>query len=114
MTSLTLFGGGTFSPELGSVIVGGNAEANTAVLSRDGLFGRRELLVPAWLLGGLKVFRSLSTSAFAFEAAPAADTLCVGRISSLSRLGRLGLLVLVDIVREQGAEESGRFRFSDG
>ncbi|KAF0639958.1 hypothetical protein FPSE5266_11080 [Fusarium pseudograminearum] len=77
MTSLNLRGGGVFSPELGSVIGGGAAEASTAMLSRDGLFARRELLVPASLLGGLKAVLSLSTSALAFEAALAADTLWI-------------------------------------
>lgn len=33
-------------PELGSVIGGGDAEASTAILSREGLFALRELLVP--------------------------------------------------------------------
>ncbi|EKJ68750.1 hypothetical protein FPSE_11081 [Fusarium pseudograminearum CS3096] len=80
MTSLNLRGGGVFSPELGSVIGGGAAEASTAMLSRDGLFARRELLVPASLLGGLKAVLSLSTSALAFEAALAADTLWSVRV----------------------------------
>ncbi|KAI1676015.1 hypothetical protein KJE20_14403 [Pyrenophora tritici-repentis] len=113
MTSLTLRGGGVFSPEPGSVI-GGDVEAHTAMLSRDRLFAQQGLLVPAWLLGGLKVFLSLSMSALVFKAAPAADTLWVGRTSvSVSRLGRLGLVVRADIVQVTGADVT-RFRFRDG
>jgi hypothetical protein len=44
MTSVTLVGGGSFSSELGSVIVGGHAVTSTAMLSRDGLFTRRGFL----------------------------------------------------------------------
>lgn len=98
MTFLTLCGGGVFSPELGSVIVGGDAEANTVMLSREGLFARRELLMLVWLPGGLKVFVSLSMSALELEAAPTADALWAGRTSiSVSRLGRLGLVLRADI-----------------
>jgi hypothetical protein len=114
MTSLTLRGGGVFSPELGRNIVGGDADANTAMLLRNGLFARRGLLLLAWLPGGLKVLLSLSISALALEAAPATDTLWIGRTSaSVSRLGRLGLVLRADIVYAQGVEEIVRFRFSD-
>jgi hypothetical protein len=115
--SQTLRGRGAFSPELDSVVVGGVAEASTAILSRDGLSGRRRFLVPVWLPGGLKVFRSLSTNALVVEIAAAADTLLIGRASvSLARLGRLAwyFVVPVDIVRRQGADEVRHFRFSDG
>jgi hypothetical protein len=77
MISLTLCGGGVFSLELGSTIVGGVEEASTVMLSQDGLFGRRGLLVLAWLLDGLKVFLSLSISVLAFEAEEAAGRLWV-------------------------------------
>jgi len=46
MTFLTLTGDRFFRPGFGSVVVGGHAEAKMAVLSRDGLFGRRRLLAP--------------------------------------------------------------------
>lgn len=108
-------GGGFFRPELGSVIVGGYAEAKMAILSRDGLFGRRGLLAPLWLSSGLKVFLSLSNSALALEPAPAADMLWTGRISLLlSRLSRLGLDVRADMVQVQSVDEGSRFRFSGG
>jgi hypothetical protein len=111
MTSVTLCGGRVFSPALGSVIVGGKAEANTVMLSRDGLFARRGLLVLAWLLGGLKVFLSLSVSTLAVEAAPTEDAPWKGRTSvSVSRL-RLGLVVRVDIALVQAAGAVARFRF---
>jgi hypothetical protein len=91
MTSLNLRGGGVFSPELSSVIGGGATKASTAMLSRDGLFARQELLVPVSLLGGLKVVLSLSKSALAFEAALAADTLWIGRTSVAVILGDFSL-----------------------
>jgi hypothetical protein len=68
-------GGRYFKPELGSVIVGGCAEAKRAIQSRDGLFDRRGLLAPLWLPGGLNVFLSLSNSALTVEPAPVADAL---------------------------------------
>lgn len=52
-------------------------------------------------------------SALVFEAAPAADTLWVGRtLVSVSRLGRLGLVVRADIVQVTGADVTW-FRFRD-
>jgi hypothetical protein len=75
MTSVTLVGGGSFSPELGSVIVGGYAVTSTAMLSRDGLFARRGFLALVWLPEGLNGFRSLSVSGLALDVAPAADML---------------------------------------
>jgi hypothetical protein len=102
IASLTLRSGAAFSPELGSVIVGGDAEANIVMLSRNGLLARRGLLELAWLPGGLKVFVSLSISALELEAAPIADALWAGIISvSVSRLGRLGLVLRVG-ARPQG------------
>lgn len=66
------------------------------------------------MLGGLKVFLSLSTSALGCEAVPVVDTLWVYRASVLpSRLGCLGLLVGVNIVQDTGADGVARFRFSD-
>ena len=109
MTSLTLLGGGSFSPELGSVIFGGNTEARMAITSRDGLLALRGLFAPVWLPSGLKAFLSLSNSTLAFEAPPAADTLWAGRISlSVSHLGRFGLGMRVDIEQVQ-SDEGARF-----
>lgn len=106
-------GGRVCKPELGSVIVGGCAEAKMAMQSREGLFDRRGPLAPLWLLGGLNVFLSLSDSALTVEPAPAADALWAGKTSSpLSVRGRLGLEVRTDIVREQ-RDGDARFRFSD-
>ena len=71
--------------------------------------------MPDWLLDGLKVFVPFNVSALALEAAPAADTLWVGRTSlSVSRLGLFGLVLRVDISQAQGVKQVVRFRFSDG
>jgi hypothetical protein len=70
--------------------------------------------VLAWLLVGLNVFLSLSISVLAFEAVETADRLWVRRSpASVSRLGRFGLLLRVDILQKQGAGEMLRFRFND-
>jgi hypothetical protein len=111
MSSVTLCGRRVFSPKLGSVIVGGSAEANTAMLSRDRLFARRGLLVLAWLLGGLNVFLSLRVSTLD----AVVDTLGEGRTSvSVSHLGRLGLVLRVDIVQKSGGVSSFRLIDSSG
>jgi hypothetical protein len=70
--------------------------------------------VLAWLLVGLNVFLSSSISVLALEAIEAADRLWVRRSpASVSRLGRFGLVLRVDILQERGAGEKVRFRFSD-